>query len=500
MHSRHIRGNMELRRPLLHSQDEQQEEYSPGRRRSDGVALSQVDEGRFSVFRAAVSSSSCWSAGERMLFPALARWGSDAMRRIEKDAESISSSDNLEGAFSMQTFVVNPFRTMLHTFTPQVPAHVFLCDSFFSHRLKPGISNLVTCLPMKICEISQDGRMVEREDLNQFGLLAEYFVGMKVETGLRKILFPNVDLQGKPWHGGSKKTTHFFRESSCMSDQFLRMRDLRPLQTLSTAAVIVKEGAIVVGLDPLRAVIMERAAYVVVPEGDEGLLQQLRSEILRRKEESQQDFQLVVMDALVDTVLQSYIDQIQLHIYSSAMIQLSMKKRIEKVDGVYAALESVHDSGAAGGEEEPERPEPQEGDFMYKKMQVEGRLDGYMVELLNLRFNLRKILKEIHDSKMLVQLKLSYSQNKLLRAEVAFQMALAWLSAGVFVSAVFGMNLHNGLEWMQTNGTRLVPTSQQGAGEGTWVWLEVVVGTTLGVLLGMVATSLALFHYEVFIR
>eukprot|EP00960_Hanusia_phi_P010245 299392-Hanusia_phi.AAC.1 len=278
MHSRHMRGNMELRRPLLLSSEDEHEHRSPSRRRSDEVALSE----------AAVSSSSCWSAGEGMLFPALARWVTLKVGRAcltsvpgvgchAKDREGCGehlvrpgrsyaplaegagrSSENLEGSFNFHKFVLNPLRTMLHTLRrfgksgARVLAVILLLAKTQARSLQPRREDGGARGP-EPGEVTDE---VARVTARQFGLLAEYFVGMRVQTGLRKILFPNVSERREERIGGSTRKE---RAGELQEDDPVNHRRRKRLgdvswqavlmpdhvQTLSTAAVIVKEGAIV---------------------------------------------------------------------------------------------------------------------------------------------------------------------------------------------------------------------------------------------------------------
>ena len=94
---------------------------------------------------------------------------------------------------------------------------------------------------------------------------------------------------------------------------------------------------------------------------------------------------------------------------------------------------------------------------------------------------LRELVESMDNTKAELQLRLASSQNRLLRAEVAFVMASAWIAAGCLVAGALGMNLHSGLEWPSAGPFDHLHKDVRPAYDGpSWVALEVIWGTTLG--------------------
>lgn len=499
--------------------------------------------------------------------------------------------------------------------------------TYYSRRHRQsarGGEGLVVCLPMCISEISSNGRTRERTDLNQLDLLRECLSRIKRPTAqLAAILRPSefthlsclnpgpgkdmighADVDSGASSGARAKKDVFFRLTplelptvrqrgasadgstrtghACIEDeqqdvQRLGLGDFRALQPLGDAEVLVREGAVVVGLDPVRAVITTSRLYVVVPPGDDKVLQQLQNRLWKAgafqdfPEEGRESaastrptwagigpgvgqghtFQEVALGAVLATVLDFYVEQVRVLAYTSVSVWNSVRRRVSsaemnkllllrvrmedmlrQVEGVHLVMETLHDqvdpqhAHALGGFklEDAGHNCRAAGDGVGVR-EVAWLLEEHMGEIVVLRAYLKNILEELEDMRVLLQFQLLCSQNKLLRAEVGFQTVTAWICAGCLVGGVFGMNFHNGFEsshagpvasaaavealqasagggWLARvtveNHTAAAPghanenmTVGEGGFEGigtegsshvvvSWIWLQVVVGTTLG--------------------
>jgi len=350
--------------------------------------------------------------------------------------------------------------------------------------------------------------------------------------------------------------------------------------------VLVREGAVVVGLDPLRVVITASRIYVVTPPDDDNVLGQLRIHLkhagaLRAHSPSMtasgrasewvvnpgegsnsegggrgentggrwgggmgrgegcvggSKFQEAAVGAVFDTVLEFYVAQVRLLAYTSVSVWTALRRRVSsaemnklqllrvrlqdmlrQVEGVDTVIEALHsqadmeaacqDETGAGG---AKRDEDEVG-----VSRVAWLLEEHMGEITALRSYLRNILEEMDDMRVLLQFQLLCSQNQLLRAEIGFQMATAWICVGGLIGGMFGMNFHNGFEsslsgpfaqqgdgWNVSGGGDSSSSWSPGAasmGESvdfdksnrgsvgggghviaSWIWLEVVLGTTIG--------------------
>ena len=501
--------------------------------------------------------------------------------------------------------------------------------SYYSrrHRLTArGGEGLVVCLPMRISEISSSGRTRERTDLNQLDLLRECFRRIKrPPTQLTAILHHSpefADLCGsnsRSGHGNEERVSAgvdgdassfvrpvkdiFYRltplelsagrqrvagtdcraraldasiEEGRRDLQRLALGDFRALQPLGDAEILVREGAVVVGLDPVRAVITASRLYVVVPPGDDKVLQQLQDTLWKagafreltnagREDVASarstaagfwlgvgkgRTFQEVALGAVFTTVLDFYVEQVRLLAYTSVsvwnsvrwrvssadlnkllLLRVRMEDMLRQVEGVHLVVEALHaqvdplhaHERLGFNLEDGSRDLRASGDGVGVQ-EVAWLLEEHMGEIGVLRTYLNNILEELEDMRVLLQFQLLCSQNKLLRAEVGFQMATCWICAGCLVGCVFGMNFHNGFESSHAGPSSSVsvhqaspagagmsedpssvtsvaarfgiedPVFRAGVGRGgvsgaeaegshvavSWIWLQVVVGTTLG--------------------
>ena len=480
---------------------------------------------------------------------------------------------------------------------------------------------LIVCLPMRISEIHANGTTRERTDLNQLDLLRACFQHMNNPPLQLVALLQTPDVadlsrsgaSGKDsiscsrqhsdagsvhqemesaWSGNgeeqSRRRNAFFRPA-CLGlgagesgegqgaagqwrgladDQAakidglglkrLSLGDFLALQPLGEARVLVRQGAVVVGLDPLRCVLMRDRIYVVVPPGDENVLSQLHNCLSTSgafngngatAQGRQMAFQEVALGAVLQTVLDFYVEQVQLLAYTSVSVWAAVRGRVssaeinrlqllrvrlfdmlQQVEGVQGVMDSLHsqvdDLELTGLCESPDNAmEDRRGDGVGLR-KVVWLLEEHMGEIGVLRNYLTNILQEIDDLRVLLQFHLLCSQNKLLRAEVGFQVGTAWACAGGLVGAIFGMNLHSGLEslvagpfalanwadWNSSDAARWVWLGYMDSGQVSqgqrvgqhalvsWAWLEVVVGTIVGVVTGAVLTTLLLFRLGVFVR
>jgi len=144
-----------------------------------------------------------------------------------------------------------------------------------------------------------------------------------------------------------------------------------------------------------------------------------------------------------------------------------------------------------GQSTEAEENEEEEEDNPHMMEKV---LDSHALELEALASHLRTLLNQVHDTTVLLQLQLASSQNKLLRAEVSFQMWLTWMSLAGLVGSIFGMNLHSGLEWEAASP---IHTTE---GDPSWAFVEILIGTVAGTAIGGVLTTMLLFYCGVLVR
>jgi len=153
--------------------------------------------------------------------------------------------------------------------------------------------------PMLLLVFTSDNESYMRSDLSRFDLLLE----------CRKTMPESALPGGTALHlGHSRGAT-------------LQLRDLRALQDVQRPSLMVRTGAILVSIEPLKAIITRDRAFVVVPEGADDLLEPLLRHVRQNSADglsssagrggSSTSFEFVALEALLRTLVSHHTQEVQ---------------------------------------------------------------------------------------------------------------------------------------------------------------------------------------------
>ena len=153
--------------------------------------------------------------------------------------------------------------------------------------------------PMLLLVFTSDNESYMRSDLSRFDLLLE----------CRKTMHESALPGGTALHlGHSRGAT-------------LQLRDLRALQDVQRPSLMVRTGAILVSIEPLKAIITRDRAFVVVPEGADDLLEPLLRHVRQSSADglsssagrgsSSTSFEFVALEALLRTLVSHHTQEVQ---------------------------------------------------------------------------------------------------------------------------------------------------------------------------------------------
>jgi len=91
----------------------------------------------------------------------------------------------------------------------------------------------------------------------------------------------------------------------------LQLRDIRALQDVHHPSLMVRVGAIILSLAPLKAIITQERAFVVVPDGADSLFEPLLKRIRQETQTPNGAFEFVALEALLVTLVTYYRHEVQ---------------------------------------------------------------------------------------------------------------------------------------------------------------------------------------------
>ena len=92
----------------------------------------------------------------------------------------------------------------------------------------------------------------------------------------------------------------------------LHLRDIRCLQGVSEPAILVRRDAIVVSLEPVKAIITCECCFVVLPDGADSVLEPLLGRLREgnKDENVEMPFEFVALEALLVTLVNSHATEV----------------------------------------------------------------------------------------------------------------------------------------------------------------------------------------------
>ena len=150
---------------------------------------------------------------------------------------------------------------------------------------------------MLVLVFTADKKSYMRSDMSRFDLLLE----------CRKAVPEDTHHARMPRHLG---------EGSCHHTRgaMLQLRDIRALQDVQRPSLMVRAGAIVVSIEPLKAIITHDRSFVVVPEGADGLLGPLLNFVHNGLSDPQAQhvaFEFLALEALLVTLVRHHKQEVQ---------------------------------------------------------------------------------------------------------------------------------------------------------------------------------------------
>ena len=278
------------------------------------------------------------------------------------------------------------------------------------------------------------------------------------------------------------------RSNGSLLTRLVRYRDIDRLSSLDSPAILVRRHAVLMLLDPLRAVIMADRFIIIVPDGADKVLAILDAYISgwpsRKKDinfSSKREtfgyvpFEYLVYEAVLETVIamqnQEYISCAEktraiLHsIKDASLISLAKQEkmsfyknqisaRLSRCRQHRRALEELmnDDDSLALMNLSRLRHNPSlyniplDPSISKYHEDAEALFDSYQIEFSSLETKFQLLRDEFHNAEDLASLRLATSQNKLLFAESIVILSTVFLTTGGFIGGLYGMNLINHLE------------------------------------------------------
>lgn len=258
---------------------------------------------------------------------------------------------------------------------------------------------------LNVLQFSSNMESVMRTDMNRFDLLEE----------CRQSFTRVVD--DKNTTSEKKKKKHVEGSPGVA----LQLRDIRCLQGVSEPALLVRRGAIVVSLDPIKAIVTCDRCFVVLPYGADELLEPL----MKRFREGNKDmtvempFEFIALEALLVTLVNSHAKDVKRRLHDSRTLLrqlksgitnkmlnriLTMKKAInemyEAVIGCHETLEEVQGDDDLMGlmclTAQKEGRHRNHKNTHHSVMQAELLLDAYAIDFLSMAKQLSLMSQEVY--------------------------------------------------------------------------------------------------------
>jgi magnesium transporter len=258
--------------------------------------------------------------------------------------------------------------------------------------------------------------------------------------------------------------------------QRVHARDIRKLDTAFSVSnepsIELRNQAILINADPVRAIIMRNTCLVFVPDGADSLLSILRESFREATHPEQGDapYEFKALEALLSTLCRYFETDYEKRapVVSSALDRLAhgriaaeeletlrvfkntMNEFESQVDGVRRALMEILDN-----EEDlrllyltklQDDPTLLNDLWSFDSEEAEVLIENYLQDIFSTRTKASLMQHRIQNTESLVMLKLDSMRNYLLGVDILFSIVAISLSVGTFIAGVFGMNLDSHLQ------------------------------------------------------
>ncbi|CAI5703497.1 unnamed protein product [Peronospora effusa] len=288
-----------------------------------------------------------------------------------------------------------------------------------------------------------------------------------------------------------------------VSVQLVHSRDIRKMENAFSVTneprITVRKQAILISADPLRAIILRDTCLIYVPDEADTLLLILESKFAESTREDNAPFEFRALEALLSTLSRYF--ELQYEELSPAVIGAvdglmhggldarkleklrELKNTVNEfeahVDGVRRVLMMLLDN------EENLRllfltklynePNLLSDLWSIDGEEIEVLIENYLQDIFSTRTKSELLQHRISNAESLVMMQLDSMRNYLLGVDLIFSIVVISISIGTFITGIFGMNLHSGLE--STDG---------------W-FLSVAI---LTVLLSLILTIIGIFYFK----
>ncbi|TMW63224.1 hypothetical protein Poli38472_002165 [Pythium oligandrum] len=259
--------------------------------------------------------------------------------------------------------------------------------------------------------------------------------------------------------------------------QRVHARDIRKLDNAFSVSnepsIELRNQAILINADPVRAIIMRHCCLVFVPDGADSLLLILKEMFQEATHQDGQEvpFEFKALEALLGTlcryfkadyekaapVISSTLDRLASGKTPSAkeletlrVFKNTMNEFESQVDGVRRALMEILDN-----EEDLrllyltklyEDPSLLSDLWSFDSEEAEVLIENYLQDIFSTRTKANLMQHRIQNTESLVMLKLDSMRNYLLGVDILFSIIAISISVGTFIAGVFGMNLRSDLD------------------------------------------------------
>lgn len=291
--------------------------------------------------------------------------------------------------------------------------------------------------------------------------------------------------------GKSSSTSHTDGEGKRDMVSNLQQRDLRRLDFAHNVCeepiLIVRKHAVLIALDPLRAIIMSDRIILIVPDGADTLIQLLQEHMKAWIADSNQSngngssssnsideyvpFEIHAYEAIIATVYaihsQEYdgvsarIASILLNFKSVAIVSIDIQEKMrllknhvmEKIGHISSIRRAINeilnnddDMALMNLTQMRKNPSlyiaPLDQSVMASHEIIEVLFESYLADWNSLETKLTQLRQQIQNAEELVSLRLDTSRNQLLIADTIISVISCCLSFGSFVGAIFGTFLY----------------------------------------------------------
>ncbi|KAF0718629.1 Aste57867_1564 [Aphanomyces stellatus] len=287
---------------------------------------------------------------------------------------------------------------------------------------------------------------------------------------------PEMTQDTTPTFSRSRSRTRFVRDTP-VEIPAIHMRDLRKLDNVFSASnepsITVRQQAILVNCDPIRAVIMRNVMMVFLPDGADSLIQYLKTGMKEHLAEAS-TFEFAAVEAILATICRIFSLECE-KIIPRCRVSLD---KMAKDDSMLSELENLRavknemsalESQVAGmrrmlmslleNEEDMHmlyltklfnEPQYVHDLFGFDSEEAESFLEVYLQEIYGTQSRVSLMTNNIQNTESIVMLKLDSKRNFLLSIDLSLTLMGTLIAVPTFIVGGFGMNLNSYIQ--QTEG------------------------------------------------